>query len=383
VDFARPVIAALVAGLMLAVSACGGGDDSTPAAGAGAKVKKEPPYQFGTHTVRVGGLSSADVAAASVLAVYPPGASTPPRAWVMFRKDRWREGVLGAQFAVKPISSALLVLEKDFVPTSTLDVVSRITPSGFPKAKGLQTLILNDKGVGQDVFIDLQERDLQSTQLLAKSPAQLAFEIVPFHGGGLGRYSPNVVIASSEEPAYAVPAAAWAAFSGDALAFANRRGIPPATAALLAQREKLRVEKPTIYVIGPEKVIPASVMSQLAPYGTVKRIAGRNAVETSVELARYKDRATAFGWGVKKGPASVSLVNAKHWGDAVGAWNFAAAGPQAPLLLTDSAETLPKPVADYVRSLAGVEPNQGYVFGDSSRIGAGVMAQLDQALERR
>jgi hypothetical protein len=152
---------------------------------------------------------------------------------------------------------------------------------------------------------------------------------------------------------------------------------------MIAQREQLTLERPAMYVIGPERVISESVVDDLSAYGEVKRVAGDTAVETAVALARYRDPKTQFGWGYDRAPANVSLVNATDWGNAIGAFTFAATGPQAPLLLTDSADRLPEPVLRYLRDIRGSRPSQGFVFGDRESIGSNAFRQLDMALGPR
>jgi len=374
----RSAITALLACLGLALSACGQSEGpAAPAAGLTAADAGEQ-LEFGRNVARIGGISPSDVAGAAVLAAYPPGGDT-PTSWFLLPQHRWHEAVLAAQFATDPVDAALLPINKEYIPPAAIDLLSRIEARGYPRAKGLEAVVLGKAGT--DVFVDLTDRRLKATQLKAASPTDLSETLVPFHGGGAGKYSSNIVVASADERDYALPAAAWSAYSGDTLVFVTKDGVPPATARILAQREKLRLEKPTMYLIGPERVISASVAGQLAAYGSVKRVAGESAAATSVALARYHDPQTLFGWNMKRGPANVSLVNPKQWGNAIGAWTFAAAGPQAPLLLTESPQFLPPPVARYVEALGRAgEPSQGFVFGDRKSISSRALQQLDAAL---
>lgn len=369
-----------LAGLALAASGCGdSADSSRPAQLGQPAVDPKDQLEFGRNAARVGGISPADVAGAAMLAAYPPG-KLEPTAWFLLREDKWREAVLSAQFASIPINAALMPVKKDFIPTATVDLLSRVKVKAYPKAQGLKAIVMAK--VGPDVFLDLTERELKATALTAENPYLLGEKLVPFQGGGAGKFSSNIVIASAESRDYALPAAAWSAYSGDTLVFVTRDGIPDATARVLAQRQKLRLERPTMYVIGPEKVISDGVASQLAGYGRVERIAGPSAVETAVELAKYYDPQTLFGWNMKKGPASFSLVNPKDWGNAIGAWTFAAVGPQAPLLLTQSSDALPTPVARYLSELGkSGKPSQGFVFGDRNSLSSAVFTAFDSALE--
>jgi hypothetical protein len=372
----RRAIAVAIAGLLMLSTGCGGGaKPASPPARTGAA----PPSGVAQGSVaRIPGKSPADVAGAAALAVY---SDHQPRGLVFTPHYDWRQAVVAAQFAAHPLDAAILPTAGDYLPPAPSDLVNRLTPSGFPRAKGLQALILGS--AGNDVIAALQGRDLNLTQLRARDPSELTFKAVPFRGGWAHKYSAQILVVSSQARDYALPAAAWSAYSGDTVVFVSRDSIPEASRRVLAQREKLRLEKPTMYVIGPSKVVSDGLLSELAAYGPVKRVAGDSPAATSVALARYKDDKTGFGWGLTTGPASVALVNARDWGNAFGALALASSGPQAPLLLTDSDAKLPAGVAAYLRQLRDPNGSQAFVLGDEDSIGAGELAQVDRELAGR
>jgi hypothetical protein len=377
---ARPTTRLLLLPALLAALAggCDTGDDGN---GGDGPARVPAAAEIGENVVRVGGKSGHDVAAEAVLAAYPPDGERQPNGWVIAAGDDWRLAVLGAQFGAKPIQAGLLSAETKFVPTPTHDVLQRVRAKGFPRGKGVDTIVLGR--TGRDVGRTLSELDLEQTQFPVRDPASTALELVPFRGGFAHGYSSEVMVVSSEQREYALPAAAWSAYTGDSIAFTARDAVPEATRKLLVQRKKLRAAPPTIYLVGPRSVISAGVEADLSQYGRVERIAGGDAVETAVAFARYRDPETGFGWGLEKGPASVSLVNLRDWDNAVGAFNFAATSAQAPLLLTTRSDRLPPAVAEYVASLRGPRANQGFVFGDERSISRSALGELDRALARR
>ena len=369
----RGAIALAAAAVLAFAAGCGGSDE--PKTQAPPKGPAEP--ETGTNVARIAGKSPADVAGAAVLALHPDS-SKKLRGFVFTPQDDWKQAVVASQFAASPIGGAILPTAGDYLPTASSDLVARLSPSGFPRAKGLQALVLGR--AGDDVLGELQGADLHLTQLTGRTPEALAFKTVPFRGGWAHAYSDVVVVVSSEDRDYALPAAAWSAYSGDSVAFVTHSGVPKETRELLVQRKKLRLESPTIYAIGPSKAIPGRVVKQLSAYGRVKRVAGDTPAATAVALARYKDRKTGFGWGLDAGPANVSLVNVKDWGNAFGALAFAADGPRAPLLLTEGPASLPPVVIRYLRDLRNRSANQGFVFGDAASIGSDQLGQLDEVL---
>jgi hypothetical protein len=376
----RALAALLVAVLAAAAAAgCGGKDrpKPPPISRGGANAPGSP--EFGENLVRIPGVSASDVAGAAVLAAFPPG-TTAPSGWVLFPEGDWRRAAVAAQFVARPVGGALLPMGKGFLPAATADVVSRMHPAGFPKGQGLQTLIVDT--AGDQIIGALQQENVKLTQVTAATPDKLAADLVAYRGGWAGRYSNNIVIVSDDASArdYALPAAAWSAYSGDTLTFANEGGVPATTRGLLTQRQKLRIDKPSIYVVASESVIPDSVLGELRPYGRVTRVAGKDPVETAIELAKFKDPKTGFGWGLKEGPANVSIVNVSHWTDAIGAIDLAGSGPRAALLLTNNGDALPPSLSTYLQELRNPQGNQGYVFGEPASISSPLFAQIDTLL---
>ena len=113
-----------------------------------------------------------------------------------------------------------------------------------------------------------------------------------------------------------MPAAGWAAESGDPILFVTGSTIPAATRqALLAH------QSPHIYVLGPPSVIGAGVLKALGRYGKVKRVGGADPAANSVAFAEYRDPACAygqpcahvpgsFGWAIRSPGHGYVLLNA-------------------------------------------------------------------------
>jgi hypothetical protein len=272
----------------------------------------------------------------------------------------------------------LLLSNQAFLPLASQDVLARLSVGEFPSSGGVQTLLLEK--FGQDVLLYLTKLKLRPAPLISPDPAALGIKLIPFRGGFAHSFSSSVVIVSSEQRDYALPAGAWSAYSGDTVAFVNRDGIPPATQMLLKQRQKLIAAKPAIYIVGPPSVISPGVQAQLGAYGTVKRIAGPDAIATAVAFAQYRDPATGFGWGLMHGPGSVTLLDTRDPANAVGGFDLAAAGPQAPLLLTSGPGPLPPVVKQYLRQLSSPGHSQGYVLGGTASISSATLHEVDGLL---
>jgi hypothetical protein len=188
-----------------------------------------------------------------------------------------------------------------------------------------------------------------------------------------------VIVASGEQAAYAMPAAAWAARSGDSVLFTKHNALPTATTQAIAQHSK-----PDIYVLGPESVISTRVENKLKRLGTVRRVEGPTPVANAVALARYSRR--GFGWGVTVPGYNFSLASTTRPLDAAAAATLATNGVYAPMLLTDSATTLPADVTGYLLDVQPgfqTDPSSGvynrvWILGDTKTVSLDAQGRLDQ-----
>jgi hypothetical protein len=205
------------------------------------------------------------------------------------------------------------------------------------------------------------------------------------------------VIASADDPAYAMPAAGWAAESGDPVLFVNSTGIPSATASAL-QSDQM----PHIYVLGPPSVIPNTILTQLQKYGTVARVGAQDPAANSVAFAVYRDPPCpfgqacvhvpgSFGWAMRSPGHGYTLLNASRPLDAAASAPLSASGSYGPQLLLDSPTVLPQSVLSFFLDYAtpgytaegptAAVYNHGWVIGDPSTISVAVQAQMDSLLE--
>jgi hypothetical protein len=238
---------------------------------------------------------------------------------------------------------------------------------------------------------------LHAASISGANPYALAAGIDRFASAVAGSASSDVVIASATDAAYAMPAAGWAAESGDPILYVNASGVPAAT------REALQSHAhPHIYVLGPPSVIPDAVLRQLARYGTVKRVGATDPAANSVAFAIYRDPACAygqpcahvpnsFGWAMRSPGHGYVLLNADRPLDAAAAAPLSGSGDYGPQLLVDTPSTLPGSVLNFFLNYAtpgytqegptAAVYNHGWVIGDPSAISVGVQAEMDNLLE--
>jgi hypothetical protein len=182
-----------------------------------------------------------------------------------------------------------------------------------------------------------------------------------------------------------MPAAGYAAKTGDPILFVTKDDIPPETRAALAALAGLA--KPRIYVLGPSKLISPAVTRQLKRFGTVKRTGGQDPITNAIEFARYKDG--TFGWGVDESGHGMVFTRAGRPLYAAAAAPLSGAGSYGPLFLLDSAGSVPGPLQSQLLDtqpgyrtdpVAGVY-NHGWIIGTKDSISVPVQARIDALLE--
>ena len=179
-----------------------------------------------------------------------------------------------------------------------------------------------------------------------------------------------------------MPAAAWAAKSGDPVLFTERDELPAAT------RRAIRThERPGIYVLGPPNVVSERVERQLRGLGRVRRIAARGPVENAVAFARYAN--ATFGWGLRDPGHGMVVANAERTLDAAAGAILSASGKYGPLLLVEDAEVLPRPLESFLQDIQPgyrFDPVRGvynhvWVMGDESAVSVELQARIDELSE--
>jgi putative cell wall-binding protein len=326
------------------------------------------------NTTRVGGADPVADAAGVAQAVFPSRSEdTRPQAVVLVDQDDWRAGIAAAQLSAPPLHAPILFTEGDELPPATADALDKLKPTGAKRAGGAQAIRIGDVA---------KPGGLKTTDIPSGNPAATAKAIDKLQGEAARKPSEAVVVASADRPDFAMPAAGWAAKSGDPVLWTGRDALPPETkAAIQAHR------KPKIYVLGPEEVVSEAVVEELRKLGDVKRVAGPDPVTNAIAFSRFSDG--AFGWGVVDPGHGFVFGSTARTLDAAAAAPLSASGKYGPLLLVTEAQALPQALQDY---LLDVQPgydkdpvrgvyNHGWLMGDEAAISADVQSRIDTLLE--
>jgi hypothetical protein len=324
------------------------------------------------NTIRVGGGDAVADLAGTVTAVFPATSdSSRPDIVALVDKSDWRGAIAAAVLNAQPLDAPILASDGDSLPAASSGALERLRPKGTDLARGAQVLRIGDKPPAPD--------GMKSGKVGTADPYTTAAAIDRFFTAVRGKPSPHVIVASGEQAPYAMPAASWAARSGDSVLFTHRDTVPPSTLAAITAHSR-----PDIYVLGPESVIAKSVVSRLRKLGRVRRVAGATPVANAIALARYSH--SGFGWGVTVPGYNFALASTTRPLDAAAAAALATNGVFAPMLLTDRAADLPSDVSGY---LLDVQPgyqtdpasgvyNHVWILGDLQTISLAAQGRLDE-----
>lgn len=381
----RPLVPMLA--LLAVMAGCSLGDDQETSRPPqlGVEVEDEEPAEelvflssATRNTVRVGGSDAAADAAAVAGALFPAtGTSDRPTAVVMVEQDDWQSGIAASVLAGPPIGAALLLSDGDELPAATQDTLERLAPRGSDLSKDAQVIRIGPEVARPEGF--------KTALIEGDDPYERAAAIDRFFSAARGRPSDDVVLYSAERAGWAMPAATWAARSGDAVLPVEADSIPRPVARALAEHER-----PNVYLLGPERIISERVADQIRERGlarSVNRIEGPTPVENAIAFARYERG--DFGWRVNIPGYNFAIASTSRPADAAAAAPLGTRGVFAPLLLTDDPEQLPEPLETYLLSVQpGYEEdprdavyNRAWILGDDSAVSVRQQAQIDRITE--
>jgi len=387
----RPAPRHLLAAILVAaatISAGCGKSRSQPVPGGGplrrlAPVEAEGAVSVTTrNTTRVGG-ANAIVDSASVARVVYPGLTTGsrPQAVVLVDQRSWPAALSASVLAGAPLQAPVLYAVGNTLPAVTLQALEAMRPQGAAALGGAQVIRIGTEAPLPPRFV--------VRQLPAAAPAATAVEIEQTLAAARGSTPGQVIVMrpSGARP-LEMPAAGLAAESGAPILFTEGPGLGAASEdALKAMR------RPSIYVLDPA-LLGHVALGALARLGRVTRLPGGEGPAAGAEaiaLARFTDG--TFGWGVKEPGHGLVFANPGRPLDAPAGALLSASADYGPLLLLDSAGSIPPELAAY---LGDIQPaysaapeyapvrgvyNHGWLIGDEQAIPLVTQAELDSLLE--
>jgi hypothetical protein len=398
----KPVPAALkaVAGLIIVavvflVAAVLGGGDANREPAKPAPVSPPPPKAstekqtptaeaaellgyptFATNnTTRVGGTDPASTAAGVALAVFPSATvAQRPAAVAVADEGEWQAAIAAAVLMAAPVQAPLLLSSEGDLPDATSQALEALDPQGSGDTNGVQAFTIGSGAAPEG---------LKTAGVKGGDPAAIAAAIAALRDKLAGGPPKQIVLAPEDEPGFAMPAAAWAARSGDPVLFSSAEKLPVATLKVLARHPKVPV-----YVLGPSSAISSDALREAAKVSKkVRRVSGEDPAENAIALARYS--VGDFGWNINDPGHGFVVARSDSPLSAAIAAPLSASGTWGPLLLSEDADTLPKALREY---LLDVKPgyttdptrafyNHVWIIGDQEAIDVTQQAQIDQLAE--
>jgi putative cell wall binding repeat protein len=341
------------------------------------------------NTTRVPGADPVADAAGVALAVFPSAApGTHPHAVVLAPTDDWEAALAASVLMASPVRAPLLLSGAGSLPAASASALTTLAPTGASALAGAQVIRVGDTPA---------PKRLRAATVAGVGPFALAAAIDRFATAAAGKPSTDVVVASADAPSYAMPAAGWAAESGDPILFVSGAEIPPATRQALVAHQH-----PNIYVLGPTSVISDALLAQLGKYGKVQRVSGSDPSANSVAFASYRDPKCvvnqpcvhvpgSFGWALTSPGHGYVVINAQRTLDAAAASALSSSGSFGPQLLIQSPSSLPSSVLNYFLNYAtpaytqegptAAVYNHGWMIGDAGAVSVTVQAEVDSLLE--
>ena len=382
----RPaLIGTLVA--LLALTGCGSSGDKkssaskpVPVLGSDARAEDAAatlgfPAFATKNTTRVGGADAVANAAGVARAVYPARrAGTRPDAVVVVDVGDWRSAISAAQLMSAPLRAPILFSRDGEMPEASAAALDDLEPRGSDQAGKAQVIRVGDKAAKPD---GLEVADVAGTDFNAVAGA-----VDKLQTAAVGNPSDAVIVASSDRPGFAMPAAGLSARTGAPVLWTAKDSLPAATRTAISERQQ-----PAIYVLGPDDVISGKVENELRKLGAVRRISAADPVRLAIAVARFADG--RFGWNVVDPGHGLVFASAERPADAAAAAPLSASGKYGPLLLVTDAGALPRPLQNY---LLDIQPgydkdpvrgvyNHGWLLGDENAISVDVQARIDTLLE--
>jgi hypothetical protein len=327
------------------------------------------------NTTRIGGGDSAAVAAGAALATYPSqGGLKGPAAVSLVGSDDWPSAIAASVLMSDPIGAPVLVSDADDIPDVTATALVALGPQGSPETSDAQAF-----AIGQAAA----PANLRTVNVEGANPAEIAASVEELRRRLTDSDPDHIVLASSDEAAFAMPAAAWAARSGDPVLFVQGDSVPSPTLEVLK-----RYKDTPVYLLGPPSVISDDVLRdvrKLSPDAV--RIAGGDPVTNAIAFARYDDG--GFGWNITDPGHGLVIANSGRPLDAGAASPLSASGKWGPLLLTETTDVVPAPLRGF---LLDIKPgfiddptrafyNHAWLVGDAKALSVGFQAQVDELLE--
>jgi len=362
-------VAAVAFGAGYLVFHDGGDGGKTAAAGGDGGAVGGFPDLATRNTTRIGGADPTEDAASVALASYPSqGGVGEAAAVTVVPADAWQLSLAASPLTADPISAPIL-LSGEKVPRPTEAALAALAPKGLEQDDGTQAFVIGDVAVPSG---------LEAKSTSGSDPAEVADQIDEEMAKITGEKDPaHLLVVSSSNAALAMPAAAWAARSGDPVLFADGDEVPQGTANVI----KRHPDTP-VFVLGPESAISNKALRKL---GNATRVGAEDPVENAIAFAKFASG--DFGWNINDPGHGFIIASTDRPLDAAASASLVSTGgTPGPLLVTDDPATVPPALQSFLSDTQpGFEDdparavfNRVWIIGNTEAISVPFQVQVDQ-----
>jgi hypothetical protein len=329
------------------------------------------------NTTRVAGEDSVASAAGVALATFPTGGVVKgPAAVSLVDSEDWASAIAASSLVADPVGAPILYSTDGSLDELTAGAVDALAPTGGSASGGAQVFKVGEAG---------EAEGLDTRALEGANSAEIAVEVLELRERLTGEPPEHILIATSDDPDFAMPAAAWAARSGDPVLFAQADSVPSPTIKAIE-----RLSDVPVFILGPESAISNDAEKEIsaATKSEVTRTGDEeDPIANAVAFARFADG--DFGWNINDPGHGFVIANTARPSDAGGAAALSGTGTWGPLLLTDDPESPPPALEGYLLDLKpGYEDdptralyNHIWVIGDEGALSVDAQVELDEIAE--
>jgi hypothetical protein len=327
-----------------------------------------------------------------------------PRAVTLLTPDDPITAITAVPLLHFPNDAPVLYVTKNGIPKVTENEIKRLGGTGIARYHNVEAFLVG-AAANSGVEKQLKALGLKYASVTAPDTPALANTVDKLYGSiqnpdtgvpSMDNGTESVMIGSRQSYRYVLPATHWVAHMPAGLLWVDSNSVPQATIDALKRRNG----QARIYLFGGPRQISGTVADQLSQYGDVQRITNDDlvgfnadpkdsAVDTSIAFSKMWDSAGEVGWKITGPGHGFTLVNENDWQGAVASAPLSHLGFHAPLLLTNSAGTLPSQLDGYYKSVAPTfvntpadgPYNMSYVIGSWKQITWPEQAHVDDISE--
>lgn len=348
-----------------------------------------------SFTTRYAGRNVYETALTLAQATFPASRhANQPGAIILARPDRKEELMAAVSVIHHPVDAPILFVDADRLPAETHAALERFQPEGIAFDGGTQVIAIGS--IADQVIREVEALGLKVRQIrgAADDPANLAAAVDDYRASIHADHPDIVVIASLDQPDFALPALSFVAHMPAGFTFVSRDSIPEATRGLLSRR----FGPAYMYLMGPESAISEAVARELARYGHVQRLAAPDPYALSAYFSGYRDSGRDFGywvgrtprdfgWGVAGPGRNFTFVNPEAWAEGLAAAVLSHRGKHGSILLVEQ-DAVPEPVRRYLAETVRPRPtaprdqlfNHGSIVGGTEIISQRLQGEIDGLL---